>query len=148
VKEIPEHSQSAAPAAALRELLVQFPAIQIAFLLGSAAKGRLTYESDIDVAVAGEKPLDAETKRKLIEAIAEETSRPVDLIDLQTAAQPILGEALGGTPIFSRNIDHHEHLITRAWDLEADFMPDYRAGQRQRLEEFAAAVMTLDSPVG
>jgi len=123
----------------LESVFGRFPEVQLAFLLGSVAAGTQHCNSDIDVAVAAEEPLSAETKRKLIESIGDQTGRAVDLIDLNLAPQPILGEALAGTPIFSRSIDLHEKLITRAWDLEADFMPEYRAAQRIRLEEFAHA---------
>jgi len=70
------------------------PTIRLAIVFGSIADGRASAESDIDIAVATDKPLLTTEKIGLIERIATALGRPVDLIDLGVASGPILHQAL------------------------------------------------------
>jgi predicted nucleotidyltransferase len=76
----------------LRELLTHFPIIRVAALFGSMARGTERPDSDIDVAVQADKALVANECIALTEAIALAFNRPVDLIDLRTAGQPLLDQ--------------------------------------------------------
>jgi predicted nucleotidyltransferase len=76
----------------LRELLTHFPIIRVAALFGSMARGTERPDSDIDVAVQADKALVANERIALTEAIALAFNRPVDLIDLRTAGQPLLDQ--------------------------------------------------------
>lgn len=78
--------------ASLRKVLEKFPEITLAMLFGSVAKGKATASSDLDVAVAARHPLSAEQKMALITALADHTGRPIDLIDLNSIGQPLLGQ--------------------------------------------------------
>jgi len=49
---------------------------------------------DMDVAVLTTSPLDMERRIQLIADIASATGRPVDLIDLTTVCEPLLGQIL------------------------------------------------------
>lgn len=75
-----------------REVLAAFPDIRVAALFGSLACGVARPDSDVDVAVQAAKPLAAAQKMALIEAFALAFNRPVDLVDLHTAGQPLLGK--------------------------------------------------------
>ncbi|SRR6266566_1752966 len=75
-------------------VLRQMPTIRLAIVFGSIADGRASAESDIDIAVATDKPLLTTEKIGLIERIATALGRPVDLIDLGVASGPILHQAL------------------------------------------------------
>ncbi len=72
------------------------PDIRLAILFGSAAAGSLRPESDVDLAVQCDLPLTAARKAALISSVALISGRPVDLIDLHTAGQPLLGQVLQG----------------------------------------------------
>lgn len=48
----------------------------------------------MDVAVLTTSPLDMERRIQLIADIASATGRPVDLIDLTTVCEPLLGQIL------------------------------------------------------
>lgn len=76
----------------LRELLANFPSIRLAAVFGSVAQGTQRPDSDIDVAVQADKPLGANERIAITEAIALAFNRPVDLVDLSTTGQPLLDQ--------------------------------------------------------
>lgn len=78
----------------LSQTIADVPEIQLAYLFGSGAHDRLEPESDIDVAVAAREPLKMDLKIELIEKLALETNRPIDLIDLHTAPPTLLATVL------------------------------------------------------
>lgn len=114
---------------AIREVLAGHPEIRLGLVFGSVAHGDAGPESDLDLAVAsGRQPLDPDTKRRLIEELAAATGRPVDLVDLVTAGEPLLGQIIDhGYRITGSDSDYAE-LIIRHLGLKTDFLP-----YRQRL---------------
>jgi uncharacterized protein len=107
----------------IRHVLAQHGGIRLAILFGSLAKGRVTPESDLDLAVLMDSPLSAEAKMALIGDLAQTIGRPVDLVDLRVAGEPLLGQILKhGVPLFGSDTDYAE-LIKRHLFEEADFMP-------------------------
>ena len=70
------------------------PEIRLAILFGSLAAGRERGESDVDLAVDAGRRLTAGEKLTLITELAEQTGRPVDLVDLQAVGEPLLGQIL------------------------------------------------------
>jgi predicted nucleotidyltransferase len=116
-------------------LLKATPGVSVATVFGSFARGRSDAESDIDVAVAGGRPLSAADKSRLIEQIALVTGRPVDLIDLSTANGPVLQQALArGRLVKCDDRALYARLILRMLYNQADDMPYRRRilEQRQR----------------
>ena len=75
-----------------------------AVLFGSAARGELRAASDIDIAVAAERPLASEMRYRIIQAIAAVGGRPVDLVDLKTARGVVLARALQGRELFCDSV--------------------------------------------
>jgi predicted nucleotidyltransferase len=119
----------------LLEVLNRFPQLELALVFGSVAQGRARADSDLDIAVAaGHRPLTTDEKIALVAALAERTGRPVDLIDLHDAGEPLLGQILrhgqrllGGDGAYGR-------LLSRHLFEQADFLP-YRnriLAQRRR----------------
>jgi len=60
----------------LARLLSQYPEIRLAILFGSQATGKATTDSDIDLAVLADTPLNTATRFKLIEEIGLEFGSP------------------------------------------------------------------------
>ena len=107
----------------LRAVLARYPDIRQAVLFGSLAAGRARTDSDLDLAVDAGRPLTSAEKMDLIGDLAEATGRPVDLIDLHTVGEPLLGQILhGGQRILGTNGDYAE-LVKRHLFDQADFMP-------------------------
>jgi predicted nucleotidyltransferase len=108
-------------------VLDDFPEVLFATVYGSAAKGRMGPRSDVDIAVAGEDPLDFETRIDLMTRLSEALSREVDVLDLQSANCVIFIQALGGSHVvLNRKPSLYAALLRKMWYLEADWMPYYR----------------------
>lgn len=107
----------------LRELLTHFPDIRVAALFGSMAKGTERPDSDIDVAVQTNKTLSAAERIAITEAIALAFNRPVDLIDLRTAGQPLLDQIVSSGLQVTGSRHLWGDLIYRNIMENEDFVP-------------------------
>jgi uncharacterized protein len=109
--------------AELRDVLTRFPSLVLALVFGSVAQGRQRADSDLDIAVAANQALTATEKMDIIAALAQQTGRPVDLIDLKVVAEPLLGQILRhGRRLFGSD-NAYGQLISRHVFEQADFMP-------------------------
>jgi len=110
----------------LRQVLARFPDLVLGLVFGSVAQGRQRPDSDLDIAVQAKQAFTVEEKTALIEALAQSTGRPIDLIDLKVVAEPLLGQILRhGRRLFGSNTAYAQ-LISRHLFEQADFMP-YRS---------------------
>jgi len=108
---------------ALQHYFQQQRAIRQVILFGSVASDRARFESDIDVAVELNHALDAAEKSRLIEKITAITGRAVDLIDLKTVGQPLLGQIIEhGLRLVGDDVSYGMLLSKNAFDHE-DFLP-------------------------
>lgn len=107
----------------IRTVLHRFPEIGVAFLFGSLARGDSRPDSDLDLGVAGARPLSVEQRLEVVLVLSEAVGRPIDLVDLQTAGPIILRSCLRGQLVLAT--DHHllAALIIRSLDLTTDFEP-------------------------
>ena len=126
-------------ASQLSTVLEAFPQIELAVLFGSVARGCERPDSDVDIAVAARRALTTEEKIALVEALAERTGRPIDLVDLRTVAEPLLGQILRHGRRLQGSDTAYGELISRHLFEQADFMR-YRA--RIRAERRAAWIGT------
>ncbi len=105
------------------EALAPFSEIRQVILFGSVASGAAGPDSDLDIGIEAKRPLTPETRIRLIEALAMATGRPVDLIDLRTAGQPLLGEILKtGVRLVGGNEDYGRLIFRNILERE-DFLP-------------------------
>ncbi len=74
------------------QVLAQHGGIRMAILFGSLATSRATPRSDLDLAVLMDSRLSAETKMALIGNLSRTIGRPVDLVGLNVAGEPLLGQ--------------------------------------------------------
>lgn len=99
------------------------PELEVVLLFGSLATGLGRSDSDMDVAVRAAHPLGSRDKMMLMADLADATGRTVDLVDLRTAGEPLLGQILThGRRIRCSNADYAELLRRHLFDT-ADFMP-------------------------
>ena len=121
--------------AAIHKVLARHPSIRIAILFGSLATDRAHMNSDLDLAVASSTPLTPQARIQLIEELAVATGRPIDLVDLDSAHNPLLQQILTQGRLLIRNSPtQYAELIRRMVYEEADVMPYYRrilAARRQ-----------------
>lgn len=107
----------------LREVLSGFPQITLAILFGSVASGKAHAQSDLDLAVIAAKPLQAAEKIQIIEALAMATGRPIDLVDVHFAPQPLLGQVFKHGRRILGSDTAYAQLLYRQLIEQADFAP-------------------------
>jgi len=106
--------------------LSRHPEIETPILFGSLSKGEGGFASDLDLAVETSEVLTAEKKMLLIEELAQLTGRPVDLIDLRTVGEPLLGEILQKGKRLKGSNQAFAELVKRHLFAVADFVPYQR----------------------
>jgi len=108
----------------IKALLEADPMLRIAILFGSLAAGNARPASDLDSAVAADCRLNSADKLRLIDKLSLLVGRPVDLVDLRTAGEPLLGQILQkGDRLFVRDQRLFAELIKRHLFDSADFLP-------------------------
>jgi predicted nucleotidyltransferase len=116
------------------ELLSVYPEVRIAILFGSMASATNTPESDLDLALYGERRLSSELTMNLIQQLASIAKCPIDLIDMRVVGEPILGDILTkGERILGSDTDF-ALLLSRYLIDKADFYP-YRERLLQERQE-------------
>ena len=118
-----ESSFLASVQAQMRTVLADFPDITLALLFSSVASGRARSDSDLDIAVLARHPLGVAPHIALTQALAEKTGRPIDLIDLATAPEPLLGQIVQNGQRILGDDNSYARLIQRHLIEQADFMP-------------------------
>jgi uncharacterized protein len=121
----------------IREVLSKFPQIVFATVFGSAATGRITPLSDVDIAIAGERELSFATKMDLSVALSKALGHEVDLVDLHAVSGLILKEALCSGEIIHRGKPAiYAGLLKKMWYNQQDMMPHYRRILKNNCERF------------
>lgn len=119
------HARPAPELERIRQWLHGQDDLRTAIAFGSVASGQAGFDSDLDLAVAGVqpgRPLSAARRFQLQEQLAELCGRPVDLIDLATAGEPVLGEIVNGVRLLGSDADFAALLARYLFD-QADFAP-------------------------
>ena len=131
---MPERPQTSLGLDKIASRLAADPKIAFASVFGSVGDGTAKPDSDLDVGVLAKSPLEPEERRALVEALAEITGRPVDLVDLREAGPVLLISALRGKRLVGRGSSANAALLSRAWTDAADFLPvrDRLLKQRRR----------------
>jgi len=113
-----------APADSLADYLAGQGDIRLGIVFGSLASGKQTRDSDLDIAVLGERPLSAGRRKELIEALGQLSGRSDDIVDLATAGITVASSALlGGRVIFSRDGSAFPTALSRVLTDSTDFLP-------------------------
>lgn len=116
----------------IQQILEKHPHILLAVLFGSLARNAANFDSDLDIAVRADRPLDADEKMRLIMDLAEAIGRPVDVVDLSTVGEPLLGQIMtGGRRLLGDDARYAALLSQHLFD-QADFMPYRRRILQER----------------
>jgi len=112
--------------ARIKHVLDKHPTIRLAILFGSVAKGEARRDSDLDLAVDVDRPLEEHEKIQLIGELAEVSGRPVDVVDLFSAGEPLLGQIMTGGRRILGDDTRYACMVSKHLFNQADFMP-YRS---------------------
>jgi predicted nucleotidyltransferase len=116
----------------LKKALQAHSGLRLALLFGSCALGTQRPDSDVDVAVDMGEVMAAEQHVSLISDLALATGRAVDLIDLRTVGEPLLGQILqSGRRIGGEHAVHAQYITRHVMDVE-DFVPYQERILRER----------------
>ena len=107
----------------IRRALQRHPELELAILFGSLAHDTFRHDSDIDLAVSAGARLSAAAHVALIDELASATGRPVDLVDLTQAGEPLLGEILTTGVRLAGSNEAHARFLTRHLIEQADIVP-------------------------
>lgn len=98
-------------------------AVALVMVFGSCASGKAGPLSDLDIAVDAGQTLTTAQQFELIQALAQATGRPIDLIDLRRVGEPLLGQILNhGRRIMGTDHVHAQYMTRHVMDV-ADFVP-------------------------
>lgn len=115
------------------EVLQDFPEVLFCSIYGSMAGERWRKDSDLDVAIAGDRPMPTEKLAELSLKLSDACHREVDLIDLQANSGVILQQVLcEGKIILKKSVELYAALIRKMWYNQADEMPNVRMIWEQR----------------
>jgi predicted nucleotidyltransferase len=116
----------------LKKALQAHSGLRLALLFGSCALGTQRPDSDVDVAVDMGGVMAAEQHLSLISDLALATGRALDLIDLRTVGEPLLGQILqSGRRIGGEHAVHAQYITRHVMDVE-DFVPYQERILRER----------------
>jgi predicted nucleotidyltransferase len=116
----------------LKKALQAHSGLRLALLFGSCALGTQRPDSDVDVAVDMGGVMAAKQHVSLISDLALATGRAVDLIDLRTVGEPLLGQILqSGRRIGGEHAVHAQYITRHVMDVE-DFVPYQERILRER----------------
>jgi len=113
--------------------------VQLAILFGSLAAGKVNQESDIDIAIKKKQPLSAEEKIELISQLALITGRAVDLVDLSTVGEPLLGQVLKYGKRLTGTDTALAEISLKHLYAQADFVPYVERTLKERRQQWLAS---------
>jgi predicted nucleotidyltransferase len=122
--------------AQIEQVVASYPEIRVVVLFGSAAHHRLTPSSDIDIAVAADRPLGPDRRAALPLDLAGALPWDVDLIDLQEVSGILLQQALCHGVLIRSTPGTYASLIQRMWYNQADMMPYTRRVLARHAQRF------------
>ena len=97
--------------------------VRLVMVFGSCASGKARSDSDLDIAVDAGAAMTPMQCMALIAALADITGRPIDLVDLRTVGEPLLGQILQhGQRIHGGDAALGQYLSKHLFDM-ADFVP-------------------------
>jgi len=120
----------------LQQLLEQDQDIELAILFGSMATGKQSIKSDVDLAIKKVKPLTLQQKKHFVEQIAHITGRAVDLIDLSTVGEPLLGQIIKHGKRLTGSDTTYAELILQHVYAQTDFVPYIERTLKERRQKW------------
>jgi predicted nucleotidyltransferase len=119
----------------LQRFFEQRKEVLLVYIFGSAARNRLRFDSDLDLAIYCHSVLSSDVKRDWIIEVGHMLGRSVDLVDLRTLHGRLLSEILQtGTLILNREPAALASLLQQSVSWNADLRPYTLRMQKRQLE--------------
>ena len=121
----------------IANVLEREPGLKLVLMYGSAAADRMRHDSDVDIAVLFDNPLNLEQKMDLISRLERELKRDVDLADLFNLSGTILKQVLcKGRIVIKNDTGALTRLYQRMVYNQADMMPYVTRTLLERQQRF------------
>lgn len=111
-------------------------AVGVIGYFGSYAKNTARPDSDVDICIATDRPLAAETKLQYLSELTLLLTKEVDLLDLHSANGVILKEALHTAKWIRKDPATFAQILKRMLFEQADFQPYYQRMLKGKRERF------------
>jgi predicted nucleotidyltransferase len=119
------------------EAVSLLPKIQFAAIFGSYAKNCNRTDSDLDIAIAAESPMNYKDIMHIKTELTAFLDKEIDLIDLNTVNGLILKEALCNCDIIvKKNTSLYANLIRKLIYDQTDMMPYYNRILKKRRKDY------------
>jgi predicted nucleotidyltransferase len=113
------------------------PDLKVAIIYGSVVSKNMREDSDVDLAVLFDTPMDVERKMQLIARLERELSRNVDLVDLASISGTILQQILcKGQILLKNDTSALARLLQKMVYHQTDMMPYVRRTLLERQRRF------------
>jgi predicted nucleotidyltransferase len=113
------------------------PGLNVVIIYGSVVSGNMRPDSDVDLAVMFDSPMDVERKMHIKARLEREFSRNVDLVDLSTLSGTILKQILcKGRVLIKNDTNVLAGLLQRMIYNQANMMPYVRRTLLERQRRF------------
>ncbi|NBC64666.1 MAG: nucleotidyltransferase domain-containing protein [Bacteroidetes bacterium] len=117
----------------IKKSLEQFPEVSVGILYGSAVTGKKTVDSDVDLAIAGEKSLPKDILINIVKVLAADLKRPIDLVDLKETNGTLLHQIISkGQLIYCTDRILYAELIKKMLYNQVDMMPYHNRILKER----------------
>jgi predicted nucleotidyltransferase len=135
VTDISEQAQAVCRTVA--EAMAGMDGVKVVIVYGSAATGKMRKDSDVDVAVLFDKPLDMEGRLAVWDRLTDALKREVDVVDLYDLGGEILHQVLTkGRVVIKNDTYAYFRILQRMVYNEEDFMPQVRRMLDERIRRF------------
>ena len=121
-------------------VIKDYPVCRLCILYGSAAENRLTERSDIDVAVAGEEPLEKELLVTLNIELTKVFGREADVLDIHKVDGIILSEIIGKGSVIKKDVVLYAYFMKKVMFFHADMLGNIRYILQARAKRIAGEV--------
>ncbi|MGM0601032.1 MAG: type VII toxin-antitoxin system MntA family adenylyltransferase antitoxin [Candidatus Rifleibacteriota bacterium] len=120
----------------IKKVLENEKSLCLAILYGSYANGKVHPQSDVDIAVLYDYPLNAPQKNDLLCKLGDKLHKEIDLTDLYNLNGTILQQILcKGRLVIEKQPSKYENLVKRMIYNQADMMPLVQREQKNRLKK-------------
>lgn len=111
--------------------------LEVVIVHGSQVSGKVRADSDVDIAVLYDAPMNLEQRFSLLARLEKVLGKPVDLVDLFSLHGTILKKVLTkGRVLFGQGSEMHAQLLRRMVFNQEDMMPYYNRAIAERLKGF------------
>jgi len=117
----------------IKKSLEQFPDVSVGILYGSSVTGKKTVDSDVDLAIAGEKSFPKDILINIVKILAADLKRPIDLVDLKETNGTLLHQIISkGQLIYCTDRILYAELIKKMLYNQVDMMPYHNRILKER----------------